>query len=329
MIKNLKNINTLYKPKYYDDSPVNEVLKQSEIKINVVIKDESSKNVYKTFNEDFGLFLSKLPANNVKKYVSQVFNRGLVFIGFSDTRNENVFTRVLLTESDKLAAVVLNTQMLDITITTGETKSIDDCVYATYYGIIRAASIIFKNNIKSDKDLHSALSTYLYLLTLKLIEKGSIYSVKQKQLIHVVCLYAYYRHFLKFKPKMILNIINRQYLKFIKDVSKEEISNVIDKISNYNSTKDIGDMLVSSNVLIDKNLGRKFVINLLHSLKSTGFYAFTGPLDLFIGMCVLSNYPTNLYNRNVVVGDNKISKGVESLVEKYVKNIKYTMDLVK
>ena len=58
--------------------------------------------------------MTKISYPYIKKYVSEVYNRDLVFIGSILEKNDLIFSRLLIDSSDKLNGIVLNSMFLEI-----------------------------------------------------------------------------------------------------------------------------------------------------------------------------------------------------------------------
>jgi hypothetical protein len=318
------NTDKSYRVKFFADSTVNNILQDDEQKILILVKDKDSASVYSTFNDDFSLYLSKLPNNIMKQQVQNLVNKNLIFLSSSKVKPDNVFVRLLLTVDDKLAGVVLDTQQLNINPMLGTSESIDETVYASYFGLVRASVILNKDDVKRNKELHRLLSTYLYLLTVKAIGPDKIISPKHKDFIHMCCIYIYYKHYLKERHNYILSIIEREYSSIISKSSMDEFLPILEKMSGYDTIRDLPKILIDAKLLIESpNI---FVISLIKILRPIGFYALLGPLDYFVGLVILSKYPTDLFSKKSLV-NQKIQDSVEEIVAIYMDKIKYDLSL--
>jgi hypothetical protein len=317
---------TKFPPSYFNDSSMNKVLSEKEIKILRISKtDPRYKGIYDNFNQEFGLYLSKLPDNNVKKYVSEIFNRNIVNLGVSVVKDDGVFVRVIETEST-LLGIVLDISDLDIDFKTGNSSRIDDCIYASYFGLIRAAILLNKTEVRQDKDLHKALSTYIYLMFLKSLGKTNVYTQKQKAFIHIVTMYAYYKHFLKERHPYILKILRDHFKELKLTDFLDEFEPRLKDLEKYNDIKDIPKMFIDTRTLIDNP--NQIVLALLKNLRTNGFYSFTGPLDQLAGMVVVSKYPTGLYNKDCLVNED-VHNQVEKIIIGYIEKIKFDASRLK
>jgi len=280
--------------------------------------NEDNKPVYEKFNQDFGLFLSKLPNHAAKKYTSEVFNRDLVYLGSTQlAKAEGFFSKVITNDSDDLKAILLDIKDLDINIKTGETKNIDDCIYATYFSFIRAAVIANKVAIKSDYKLQDMLAQYLYLLVSSTLDsKTTLSTPKQKLFVKMICFYAFYRYFIKETYTSALRKLRKA---FDEEVFVEFEPRLKD-IERYDSVKDIPKMLIDTKVsIVDPNV---FVVNLIKKFKQYGFYCVLGPLDMFIGFAITSKYPFELFVNGSI--NSELQTKLEDHMIQYMKKVKFS-----
>jgi hypothetical protein len=308
-------------PKSFNDSSVDEILVTPEEKINVVA--ESNKQIYKTFYEEFGLYLSKLPNNNVKKHVQNIYNKKIIGIGITnDNRANQIFARITYDKSvKKLDDIILNAKKLGINITSGETNNIDDCIYAAYFGLIRASIILNKTLIKPDKDLHKLLTTYLYLMYIKVLGKNAIFSNKQKTMIHLTCIYIYYIYFFNEKHSYSLSVIKRDYMDIIDKSIYDEFYRLIKDNKGYSTIKDIPKLLIDLKLSFKDP--KQVYMTMIKILGTMGFYTFIGPFDQFVSSMILSKYPTELFSRNGVT-NIKIHNSVEDKMNKLMSKISFS-----
>ena len=315
-----------FPPKTFSKTPVQDVFEKGEINILSFVKDETNKDIYTNFNEIFKLYLSKLPSNNVKKYVDFVYKKNLVFIGQSTVKAPVVFSRILLTTQNKVAGIVLDSQDLEINTGTGETDRIDDCIYAVYYGLIRAAIISGDGLIKKDKDLNKNLAIYVNQIVLRSLGKGSIYSQEQKDLIFSACAYLYHRHYLDQRHPMALVRVKADYTDIINKNNIPKIIDVLDRTSKYSSMKDISKLLIDLKIVtVNPN---QLMLSLLKQLGPTGFYCFVGSLDYFVASVILARYPSNLLPKTMMVS-NKLHTTVETIMSKYINKVEYDVNAIK
>lgn len=313
-------IDKLFPPRRFNDSSVSGMLATREKNIYVIERSEKHADTYKTFDEIFSVYLNKLPGNNIKKYVTNLFNKKLVFIGTStSSKNDTIFSRIFL-PTTKLNGIVLDSNILDIDVSTGETNNIDDCIYATYYGLVRASILTNKDAVSKNKDLHKLLINYIYRIFLRVVGQSAIYNEKQKSFMNMACAYSFYRHFLKQRHPLALSSAKRDFNNIF---DKEVISEFLDSmknISRYDSTKDIPKILIDLNIYHEAP--GKIMIKLLEILGNPGMYSLIGGLDQLIAMAILSKYPTNLLSKAALT-NQKVHETIEKIVTKYIDGLEY------
>ncbi len=275
-------------------------------------------SVYKNFFDQFKLFLYKLPKNNVKTIVEKAFNNQNIYLGVTFSQSDDVkkiFARVVL-DNNKLVAVVLNSKALEIDITTGDSDNIDNSIYATYYGILRAAILLNKEKIKKDNKLNKLLSTYFSSVVLQAIEKNTISSKKIKNLIYLSCVYLYYSHFFGMKFYGILNVIKKNY----KEQYDEDFEKLIEKNKVYTKLNDISNLLVDMHLYL--NNPNRLSLNMIFNISLNNYNLMTSSFDYFAPMVALQYYPTNLFKVNKRM-PSIILKEVDSILYDYAKKIDF------
>lgn len=315
-----KSLDKISTPEQFNDSPITNILATKERNIFVINRTQENKDLYSNFDNLFNTFLLKLPENNVKKYVNYVFTKNIIYIGNSvGFKTDLVFSRLYKTES-KLFGIVLDSSVLEIDIKTGDTSRIDDCIYASYFGLVRSAILLNKQEIAKNQDLHKLLCTYLYHIFIRAIGQKTIYNEKQKSLVRLACTYIYYRQFLTQTHNMTVSLIKRYHSELFNKNDLDEFIPLLDNVSKYNTVKDIPKILVDLNVYHDNP--SNITIQLIRIIESTGYYSLIGSLDQLIGMVILSKYPTQLFSRSCLTID-KIHDSVEIIISKFIDTIQF------
>lgn len=308
--------------KNFADSDIDKILVSGESDATYFKKTSPGNNtLYEKFNQDISMFLSKLPTSPAKKYVTELFNRDLIYLGSMQiAKNEGFFSKLVVDTDDKLKAIILDVRDLDIDIKTGDTKNIDDCIYASYFSFIKASVILNKALVRNDKELLDYLAQYFYLLIMYTIDaKSNISSPKQKSFTRIICYYAFYRYFLKETFASSVRIIKKSFEKE-KDVF-DEFEPRLKEIEKYVSIKDIPKMLIDTKVLVfDPNT---FIVNLLRKFKQYGFYCVLGPLDMFVAFTITSKYPFELFTENSSLNTDLQTK-IEDILIKYMRKVKFS-----
>lgn len=309
----------------FEKSDVDEVLlSQITNLIYYSKKTPEDKLIYQKFDQDFGLYLNKLPNSPAKKYVSEVFNRGLVYLGITQmAKSEGFFSKVMI-DDGVLNGIVVDMKDLDISRTSGETKNIDDCIYAVYYSYIKMAVIANKSAIKSDKKLQELLAQYLYLITISVLDaKANLGTPKQKFFTKIVSYYAFYRYFIKETYTSTIRILDKIF-----STDKElydEFKYKFKDIERYDSIKDIPKMLIDTKIsIMDPNV---FVINIIKRFKQFGFYSILGSLDYFISFVITCKYPFELFPPNSSL-NVELQNKIEDMMIPYMKKVKFTSSVL-
>lgn len=321
----MADLNKTFQPDFFSDTNLNSMLSTDELKILIIERDKDGLPIYDIFDRDFSDYLAKMPNNIVKESCRNLLNKNLIFLGVAKNKVDNVIVRSFITSQNRLAGVALDSQKLGIDPTTGATDSIDECIYATYFGIIRSAVLLNKQDIRQNKDLHKLMSTYLYILFLKVIGSDKVYSEKQKAFVHILSIYIYYKHYLKERHSYILTILKRDYTNFIGESYFDEFLPQLENIKNYSNISDFPKMLIDTNILNESP--NVFMMSLLRTLKPMGFHSLAGPLDYFIPLVVITKYPVDFIGKRVPT-NSKIQDAVEKIMSKYVDKMKYDLTAV-
>ncbi len=326
-----KNFNKKSPHRSFNDNPVESILRKSEEAILTLLNDdEEAKEVYDVFNNDFKLYLSKLPSNPVKEYTSLIFNKDIIFIGLPLRSGDvGAFARVIIDgNSDKLGGVILNALYLKIDATTGETTDIDDCVYAAYYGFIRSSILIFPKEVIRHKKLHKLMTTVIFLMFLKLLGKSMIVSAKRKRFLHILCVYMYYKHFIPKSTHIgILNIIDKQYVgDIIPKEDYDEIRDRMDILKSYSTMKDM-PRLINEFKIASINISQ-FLMQMLKNLQRQGFYSLMGSLDGLIASIIIAQYPNSLMTKFFLT-NQQLHNNIEKIINtEFMNKIKFDSSYV-
>ncbi len=318
------DIKKTFKEQAFAKSSVDDVLISPRIELAIIHpkKTEENRRIYKTFYDNLSLYLSKLPNNQVKKQILNLYNKKIIYLGLmrNPSLKSNIAFESVLIENSNFYGVMLNTSALDIDIITGETDEIDDCVYAAYYSVLRAGILSNKLKIKNDKQLHKLLSTYLYLMILKFLGKNTLYSKRQKQLIHMCCIYIYYVYFFNQNHSYSINVIKRDFLDNIDIDVYKEFQDLMKENKGYDTIKDLPKLLFDLKLSFEDP--RKVYVKMFQILGTNGFYSFIGPFDHFAAAMILSKYPTSLFSK-AAIAVMKIHDASEMILNKYIDKLKF------
>jgi len=299
---------------------------------NSLQKTEQSVLVYSRKNEmidfdvfftDMRLYLKKMPKNNVTENVLNLLNRNGIFLGRCENKKEfAIYSRILLTNDNKLAGVILEIGDLNIS-RNGETNNIDDCIYAVYFALIRASLKCRKEELQTDFDLHKLCISYLFNLFLKSIGRSNTFNKFQLDGMYLSCAYIYLKHYLQLNHSSSLSRLNRNFAGVVDNDNLQKLLPSFELLSNYNTLKDIGKILIDLNVLtISPN---KILLLLIQNFGKLFYYNIMGTLPNLIATIIITNYPTNLLG-DITPVNSKLQETIEKIIiQNYLDKLKYSI----
>lgn len=313
-----------FPPKHFNEAgEIGQALLSKEQSIVLYKKTEKNKNLYDNFFPNFEEALSKFPQSHIKKIITDIYNKNIIRLGFSlnDTDDPLVCARVSIDQpNDTLLAIILNYKYLGIDIETGKVNNINECIYASYYGLIRAIVLLNSSKIYKDYNLHKLLISYLNLLILKVLGKRLLDSGKQRKLILMAVAYIYFRHFLKQQHLMAISSIKNHFSDTLTKEFIIECMPAFDIIKKYNSIREIGKILIDLKIIREDP--SKIILDIFNMFKSAGFHGIATSLDIFIAMACLSKYPTELFVKQCYTLD-KVHNGIEKSIMNYFRQVKF------
>ena len=312
---------TTLPPKIFnDEGSINDFLRTQEAHVCYVINRCESNNAnYVNFDKDYAELLEKLPNSIMKRHVSALFNQKLIFYGSTKNNSGSVFSRVFITKNDKIAGVLHNSFALDIDELTGHIKS-NDTLYATYHGLIRAVTVIFKQEILKDTNLHQYVTMFLYTLFLKLLGRSLSVESDQKKLLHLLVIYLYHKQFLEQKHSAIIKKINKNYTEFFSKEEFDRFQIFLDRLISFDGFKDFSKIVSLMN--LSTYSSSQIMMYLLNLVGPNGFHAIIGSLDYLIAMIIISRYPTDFFSHSLFFG-TQIKEHIETIMEKYLNRIQF------
>jgi len=316
----LKKLDGEYKPKFFNSSEIEEFLKNNENKVIIVLRLDENKSAYENFDRDFTAFLEKLPNSPLKTAVGALINKKLVFFGTAKNVDGTTYSRALISKNEKLAGIVLNSYALDISLKDGNTPSIDECIYSTYYGIIRAAVLIHKEELKKDRELQKYVSEFLFGLVMRVMGRSMTVDAYQKQFLQLIVVYLFFKQFCEEKHAKIIKLISKYYSDVFSKEDMEKYSQHIEKLDSFNSMKDL-PKIVQMFSMSEMN-SSQLTMNLIRSVGSQGFHILLGTLDQLIASVILAKYPTEIVGKGFTTNRELQSK-IENKISKYINKIKF------
>ena len=307
--------------KQNNKSEMVELLVSSEKKIMIYIpRLPEARESIKMFLTDVSTYLKKISIPHIKKYVQNVVDKNLIFLGHSLNKNDVVFSRVAFHE-EKLSGIIIDAADFNVDMSSGQCDKIDDVIFAIYFSLIRAGVIIFQKEIYSDYPIHKIASTFLFGSLLKSFGRGTIYSEKQKELMNYVLLVLFYKHFFMEKLETIHSKLIKNYSENInlENVLREFGKEKIKVIDSYSQLKEIPRVLNALSLINeDPNV-------VLHKLMSNlGIYGYCSlySLDYLIAMIVICQYPFSFFPKTASFNPT-LSAALEKIMFKYLDRIQY------
>ena len=276
------------------------------------------KDVQKKFIEELTLQTSKFPKSFAKECVEKSLEKNLIYLGRNiDGGKSGIYGRPLIIK-DKLSGILLEITNLDIDISTGNSLSIDDCFYATYFIYLRAIVLINRISIRNDNELHTLCQDALFFLFLRLLSQQISFGDKEKTILKLILVY-FYNKFLLYEQHPLCVKNSLEVLKNT-DIDKSVFKPRIDNFKRYSSIKDIFKAMADLGLIYDNP--NNYILIILRKLKPFGFHAITTSTDYLIALLIVSIYPVNFvgltgYNPAI---QNKIERHIMS---NYSRNIQY------
>ena len=279
---------------------------------------------YKEFYELFGLYLSKMPNNLMTKQVGNLYTRKGIFAGMRLIKSNIYPYSRLIIRDKKLNGIILDTQQLDVKLN-GETDNIDNCVYSTYFSMIRAAIICNEEKILGDYDFHALVISYFYYTVLKAFGQVHVLNKQQLDGILLACGYLYLRYHLGMNHSAAKNRVYKIFDKIDKDTLKL-YSPKFELLTKYKQIKDIGKVLIDLEIISEDP--NRILIKLIQLFGKTHFYNLMGPLSYVVGSIILSNYPSDLFEKNVII-NNKLQSKIENETLTYLSKTSFEIHKMK
>lgn len=289
-----------------------------EKQVVIYYRKGSNTLLYENFDREFKTYLLKLPNSNCKKVVTRLINDKYVYIVSNINNSKNgVFGIVIVTPSNKIGGVGVESNNMNIDIRTGETPDIDNCIFDSYQQHIRAGVYSQHKAIKNDWDLHRLVLKYLYYVYLKIIGSRNIFSDKQKDLLRLA-LYYFYIRFALFKDHNLA--LEKAYkLTKLEDLYKE-FKTEFDLFKKYDNFADIFKAVKDLKIVGNSTVS-SLILNAIKLYTIGGYYAISSTLDMFVSTAVVSLYPVR-YITNLQVNP-QLQKEIENKMLSYCKKIKW------
>jgi len=312
----LTNVSNLFKPKFVksEDKLIPSIVAEQAMLV-ALPADEEGKRLYTTFYNDLITFSSKLSSTPAKVAVQKLIDRKLIYIGANagPKVKNGIIGRYVITNSGKLAAIVVDISNLGINPSTGETPNHDLVFYTSYYQFIRISTILNIDKIKNNLKLADYLIKYLFYTIMK--STGANLNIKQKEFLQILCSYFYYRLLIGTTHQMAKE---QSFKKSDKEII-DDIEILMPRLEKYKTMNDIFKGLVDLNITTE--MPASLMIKTLSRLKATAYYSLTSTLDHLIAMSIISIYPISFFHNSVI--SNDLQTKIESIITPLINSVKF------
>lgn len=279
---------------------------------------ESNQKIYNEFNQDINMYLLKLPPTNARKSVESVMKRDLVYIAKSvHPQKDGILGGVAIDQQDNILGLLVDAVDLNIDFSTGRTGSPDEVIYGIYFQHIRSIILTQIDRIRNDDSLHKMIIEYLKSLILRVVGKTVYLSDKQKDLLHILSSYIYYR----FQLGRLHDESVEKSLAGNKEL-KEETQDAFSIASRYKTPNDLFIGLTDFKIIIEPP--NKIIMNAIQLFRLAGYYSITTSIDYLIGFAIISKYPVDFFKNGLT--NSKLIDNIENrLIKTYGPRVKYKL----
>ena len=297
-----------------DKTKTDNIINNMERKMFFILRTQTA-DFYTTFDQQMQMYLMKLPISNAKNIVSNLLSDKVIYVGRNTTASKNGIYGGASLSNNKLVAIILELNNLNINPETGESTDIDSCVFVSYQQYIRAGVYTQFKLIRNDKKLHGLILNWLFYVYMRLIGSRNIFSDKQKDLLKLVINYFFYRFMLNYDHNRAVEFA---YLKDNKKDLYKEFQSEFELFKKYKNGQDIFKAMKDVKIL--NGQVSTLIIDAIKKFQICGYYTITSSLDSVIGAMVITLYPIR-YMNNLLVNE-QLQKQVETIMIKYCKKMK-------
>lgn len=314
-------------PKLFNDnSAVNREILKGERNVAFFVRmSEDNREGYELFDAQFDGYLQRLPEGPLRKYVGHLFNLKKIFLG-SSFKHDGIFATYFLTSEDRVAGVVLDFVDLDLGLKAEKDgfvmtklKNPADAAAAVYFCLLRAATVVFKQEVRQDVELHRPLVEYLYRLFLRLL--GPLSGEARKNLFFASG-FMFYCYYLKENVNYAVSFLKREFSQLWKmdDFLEERL-----RRSSFRSLKDLPAFFHELDIASGSE--RRVLPAAREMLGKHGFISVFGPLDFLVAGIVVARYPVSFFPRKMMVKE-ETHRRVEGVMERYLGRLPYDLTAV-
>ncbi|MEO5350434.1 MAG: hypothetical protein H7836_12410 [Magnetococcus sp. YQC-3] len=302
-----------------DDNP----LTKHEKEMIILTRNIQQEKVYNNFDNDFNIYLSKLPDSAAKKTIEKLSVNKLIFLGTNSKKDGCLGSPLLSSSNDAIGGVVLDAADFDIELSTGNTSNIDQCVYAAYFNYIRGVVLLKRKEVKQNIELHNLMIEYLKNIIKKSISAPTL-NEKQELVFEALVRLFYYEYFLFYDFGMAMDLF---VMKAVPKEYQKEIEKTLRTLetSRYGRFRDIFKALYDLKIVIDNP--NNMLSACLTKLGLSQFLYVTTNIDFVIASAILSLYPGADFVDNLLI-NRKLQESIEDIIVKYSNTTGLNLDLV-
>jgi len=310
------NASKSFKPKFMkdEDKAIPSISAEQFLLIALPVTGKDSL-LYNLFYDELSTFALKVSSSPAKVAVQKLIDRKLIYIGtnLSSKVKNGIIGKFFLTNSNKLAAIVVDVNNLGINIKTGETSNHDLVFYTSYYQFIRSSCVLNIDKIKNNVQLADYLIKYLYYTFMK--TTGVNLGVKQKDFLNVLCSYFFYRFMIGASHQLSKEQTFKRFSKEIVD----DVEILIPRLKKYKKMSDIFKGLMDLNITTETPA--TLMIKTLSRMKATAYYSLISSLDHLIAMSIVSMYPISFFRNAIVSSD--LQTRIEKIITPFINSITF------
>lgn len=292
----------------------NRILREFGNKIYVFYRADDRQHCYRRFDQDFAACLATMTRQPVKRLVQRAWEHKLVYMHLPIRKSDEISARVFFAPDNKVMALSLNALNLNIDPETGCALDMEDCVYAVYLGLMRAAFVINREAIMADQRIHALLARHLRDMVARVLRDQGETGLADSVLLGLACDFYYARRFLGLEAKAALEqMCVPGFLRGRKgQVGHREV--LVRSLEDGAGETELSELVARVGITAHPSWLRH---RLASDLGRETLYSLGGVVDNFMGLCVLSSYSSEMFFGQVT-DTGQTGKKLEDLLTPYL-----------
>ncbi len=267
------------------------ILREFGNKIYVFYRTDDRNHCYRRFDMDFASCLEVMDRQPLKRLVGRAWEHKLVFIHLPIRRSDEVSARVFFAPDNKVMALSLNALNLNIDPETGCAVDMEECLYAVYLGLIRAAFVINREAIMADGRIHALLAGHLRGLVRQLMRNEGEEGLAGHELLGLCCDYYYARRFLGLAAQAVLGRLQDPGFLRGQQGGGDKRGAILERLETCAGESELSQILAKAGLTAHPTWLQH---RLAGNLGGEALYSLRGVLDNYMGLCVLSSYASEM-----------------------------------